>query len=241
MIVRVNDRGPFHGNRVIDLSHKTADLLGFKGNGVARVRVEYVGRASLDGSDDRKLVATLRQGEPAPAPSAVRVAVGRAVYRSRRSSEWPRGCADRCRCRPSGLIRSARNPAGDGRRRPDRRDRVPDRSTCSPPHCLRSYRPMRRRALRRFCERPRPILGHGGLQSCLYWLSLSRLAKSLQSQSDLTEFCHEAGRAFAGVVFIAWAAAAYLFAALPAARPAAWRPRPRKTTADSSPGRRPRS
>ncbi len=74
IIVRVNDRGPYHGDRVIDLSHKTADLLGFKGNGVARVRVDYVGRASLDGSDDRKLMATLRQGEPAPAPSAVRVA-----------------------------------------------------------------------------------------------------------------------------------------------------------------------
>jgi rare lipoprotein A len=77
IIVRVNDRGPYHGDRVIDLSHKTADLLGFKGNGVARVRVDYVGRASLDGSDDRKLMATLRQGEPAPVPSAVRVASAR--------------------------------------------------------------------------------------------------------------------------------------------------------------------
>jgi len=77
IIVRVNDRGPYHGNRVIDLSHKTADLLGFKGNGVARVRVDYVGQASLDGSDDRKLVATLREGEPAPAPSAVRMAAAR--------------------------------------------------------------------------------------------------------------------------------------------------------------------
>jgi rare lipoprotein A len=77
IIVRVNDRGPYHGDRVIDLSHKTADLLGFKGNGVARVRVDYVGRASLDGSDDRKLMATLREGQPAPAPSAVRVASAR--------------------------------------------------------------------------------------------------------------------------------------------------------------------
>jgi len=68
IIVRVNDRGPYHGDRVIDLSHKAANLLAFRQNGVARVRVEYVGRASLDGSDDRKLIATLRQGEPAPAP-----------------------------------------------------------------------------------------------------------------------------------------------------------------------------
>jgi rare lipoprotein A len=71
LIVRVNDRGPFHGDRVIDLSHKSAQLLGFKDNGVARVRVEYVGRAALEGSDDLKLAATLRQGEPAPAPVLV--------------------------------------------------------------------------------------------------------------------------------------------------------------------------
>ena len=71
IIVRVNDRGPYHGDRVIDVSHKAADLLAFRGNGVARVRVEYVGRASLDGSDDRKLIATLRHGEPAPAPIMV--------------------------------------------------------------------------------------------------------------------------------------------------------------------------
>jgi rare lipoprotein A len=75
IIVRINDRGPFTGNRVIDLSYKTAELLGFHKNGVARVRVEYVGRAALEGSDDRKLKATLRHdGRPAPAPSAVLVA-----------------------------------------------------------------------------------------------------------------------------------------------------------------------
>jgi rare lipoprotein A len=41
---------------------------------VARVRVEYVARAPLEGSDDRQLVATLRTGVPAPSPSMVRVA-----------------------------------------------------------------------------------------------------------------------------------------------------------------------
>lgn len=72
VVVRVNDRGPFHGNRVIDLSHRTANLLAFRGHGVARVRVEYLGRASIAGSDDRRLLATLRtDGSPAPAPDAV--------------------------------------------------------------------------------------------------------------------------------------------------------------------------
>src|SRR6201987_1870653 len=74
LIVRVNARGPYHGNRLIDVSSRAAALLEFKGNGTARVRVEYVGRAPLEGSDDRLLMATLRTGEPAPSPSLVRVA-----------------------------------------------------------------------------------------------------------------------------------------------------------------------
>lgn len=77
IIVRVNDRGPYHGNRLIDVSHKAAHLLDFRRHGTARVRVEYVGRAPLEGTDDRQLQATLRQGEPAPAPSRVMVASAR--------------------------------------------------------------------------------------------------------------------------------------------------------------------
>jgi rare lipoprotein A len=77
LIVRVNDRGPYHGDRLMDVSSKAAELLEFKGNGIARVRVEYVGRAPLEGSDDRQLVATLRTGLPAPSPSLVRVASAR--------------------------------------------------------------------------------------------------------------------------------------------------------------------
>lgn len=77
LIVRVNDRGPYAANRLIDLSHKAAELLDFKGNGIAKVRVEYVARAPLEGSDDRQLMATLRNGAPAPAPSLVRVASAR--------------------------------------------------------------------------------------------------------------------------------------------------------------------
>lgn len=77
LIVRVNDRGPYHGNRLIDVSNRASELLEFKGKGVARVRVEYVGRAPLEGSDDRQLVATLRTGVPAPSPSLVRVASAR--------------------------------------------------------------------------------------------------------------------------------------------------------------------
>ena len=89
LIVRVNDRGPYHGNRVMDVSSRAAELLEFKGNGIARVRVEYVGRAPLEGSDDRQLVATLRTGVPAPSPSLVRVASARPFIPEMSSSGRP--------------------------------------------------------------------------------------------------------------------------------------------------------
>ena len=74
VVVRVNDRGPYHRNRVIDLSIGTAKALDFYSRGLARVRVEYVGPAPLEGSDDQMLMATLRDGSPAPAPSKVMIA-----------------------------------------------------------------------------------------------------------------------------------------------------------------------
>jgi rare lipoprotein A len=89
LIVRVNDRGPYHGNRLMDVSSRAAELLEFKGNGVARVRVEYVGRAPLEGSDDRQLIATLRTGVPAPSPSLVRVASARPFAPEMSSSSRP--------------------------------------------------------------------------------------------------------------------------------------------------------
>ena len=74
LIVRVNDRGPYANNRIIDVSKKTAHLLGFTNRGTAWVRVEYVGRAPMEGSDDRILEATLRENAPAPAPWDMRLA-----------------------------------------------------------------------------------------------------------------------------------------------------------------------
>ena len=74
IIVRINDRGPYRANRIIDVSTRTAHLLGFYDRGVVPVRVEYVARAPIEGSDDRVLEATLRENEPAPAPNSVRLA-----------------------------------------------------------------------------------------------------------------------------------------------------------------------
>ena len=44
MVVRVNDRGPFVDNRVIDLSAEAAKQLGFFEKGTAKVKVEVISR-----------------------------------------------------------------------------------------------------------------------------------------------------------------------------------------------------
>lgn len=54
VLVRVNDRGPYVNGRIIDLSHRAAQALGYVGQGRARVRVRYAGRAPLNGDDRRE-------------------------------------------------------------------------------------------------------------------------------------------------------------------------------------------
>lgn len=66
IVVRVNDRGPYHGNRALDVSQRVAEVLDFKSRGMARVRIDYVGPASLKGSDDTKLMATYRDNSSSP-------------------------------------------------------------------------------------------------------------------------------------------------------------------------------
>ena len=60
IVVRINDRGPYARDRIIDLSRRSAELLGFRNNGTATVRVKYLGRAPLGGDDsyERKYLAS---------------------------------------------------------------------------------------------------------------------------------------------------------------------------------------
>ena len=60
--VRINDRGPFVGGRVLDLSYAAARVLGMIGPGTMPVRIEVV--------DDRLLVASRQPAVPAPPPPA---------------------------------------------------------------------------------------------------------------------------------------------------------------------------
>ncbi|MCC3860979.1 septal ring lytic transglycosylase RlpA family protein [Pseudemcibacter aquimaris] len=59
LILKINDRGPFVGNRIIDVSRRSAQLLGFEERGTTRVRVEAV-----SGPDAPVQVA--RSSEPPP-------------------------------------------------------------------------------------------------------------------------------------------------------------------------------
>ena len=54
MNIRVNDRGPFAKNRIIDLSRRAAQLLGFKHAGTALVKVEII-------ADESRRIAMLAQ------------------------------------------------------------------------------------------------------------------------------------------------------------------------------------
>lgn len=45
VVVRINDRGPFVGGRIIDLTKAAAGKLGFVSSGTAKVRVTVVGRS----------------------------------------------------------------------------------------------------------------------------------------------------------------------------------------------------
>lgn len=80
IVVRVNDRGPYHGGRVMDVSQRVAEALQFKHFGTAKVRVEYLTKAPIRGSNDGALLASLRtDGSPAtidglPASAPVMVA-----------------------------------------------------------------------------------------------------------------------------------------------------------------------
>lgn len=77
LVVRVNDRGPFAHGRIIDLSRRSAQLLGFEVQGTARVRVEILPEesqreqsAARGGSRGTVLASTSPDVPAAPAPAA---------------------------------------------------------------------------------------------------------------------------------------------------------------------------
>lgn len=73
LVVRINDRGPFAHGRIIDLSRRAAQLLGFKRQGIAKMRVELLPEESR--IEISKIKGEYRSEDPnlhapAPAPNA---------------------------------------------------------------------------------------------------------------------------------------------------------------------------
>jgi rare lipoprotein A len=100
--VRVNDRGPFVGNRLIDLSEAAARKLGYESSGLAPVRVEFVGLADADGPQPVPTVARaapppVMPSVPMPAQVAepkLQVPAGREVQvAALPGPQFPRACA----------------------------------------------------------------------------------------------------------------------------------------------------
>jgi len=74
LVVRVNDRGPFAKGRIIDLSEHAAELLGYKTAGTARVRVQFVSRADLEGGRPPPDITPPEVATAVPAAPTTRVA-----------------------------------------------------------------------------------------------------------------------------------------------------------------------
>lgn len=68
IVVRVNDRGPYHAKRIIDLSAKASEMLDYQRKGVADVRVQYIKQAPLHGQDHKYLMASFRGSADRAAP-----------------------------------------------------------------------------------------------------------------------------------------------------------------------------
>jgi rare lipoprotein A len=69
IVVRVNDRGPYANGRVIDLSRRSAQLIGYERQGTAKVRVQYLGPAPLGGDPGMQIASRAGADErPSAAP-----------------------------------------------------------------------------------------------------------------------------------------------------------------------------
>src|SRR6202012_947764 len=62
IVVRINDRGPFSGARIIDVSQRAAQLLGFESQGTAKVRVQVLASESIQAQS----IARLNGSDTAP-------------------------------------------------------------------------------------------------------------------------------------------------------------------------------
>lgn len=106
VVVRVNDRGPFHGNRIVDLSYAAASRIGMLGKGTALVEIR-----AIDPAAPKPAPRLARPFPPAAAPSnkvprtahpAPRIFLQAGAFSSSSNAERLRGRLER------GLARTVR-------------------------------------------------------------------------------------------------------------------------------------
>lgn len=85
LVLRINDRGPFVNDRIIDLSRRAAQLLGFRNRGTVRVRVEILAEASRRAAviAQRGLIPNARLVAAADANGIVKTRPARDAARTR--------------------------------------------------------------------------------------------------------------------------------------------------------------
>lgn len=73
IVVRINDRGPFSGARLIDMSQRAAQLLGFEKQGTAKVRIQVLADESKAIADAMRQYGGTQTASAAPTPQAAPV------------------------------------------------------------------------------------------------------------------------------------------------------------------------
>jgi rare lipoprotein A len=89
VVVRINDRGPFVGTRLIDLSKRSAEVLAFKGQGKANVRVQYLGPAPLRDQGQHLTAMNRELGQGASVAQLTAFAANRNVAPGNQIAEAP--------------------------------------------------------------------------------------------------------------------------------------------------------
>jgi rare lipoprotein A len=110
IMVRVNDRGPYHDGRIIDLSSKAAEMLDYRHIGIAQVRVEYIKQAPLHGRDHQMLASSYSNGSGGVFKKA-------SLATSAAFDDWKRPSLERLSDLTTGSIRRITAPKSAARKK----------------------------------------------------------------------------------------------------------------------------
>lgn len=100
LVVRVNDRGPFKRGRIIDLSKRAAELLDFKGQGIAKVKIQVlseeskaIAMAAKRGEDTRGIEVAMNENRLARSQTSRRRPVSASVTNQTEQASYRQAAA----------------------------------------------------------------------------------------------------------------------------------------------------